>query len=319
MGVIVYGFFDSLALSFYVTAWSFYLLWICGYTSMAYIDLHTHSNASDGSDSPAELVNKAADIGLAALALTDHDTVAGLPEACSVGAERGVEIIRGCELSAHDAYGEVHILGLWLPLDLESFAGQLARMLANRGDRNQLIVEKLCALGLGLRYEDVLEEAAGEAVGRPHIAKAMIRAGHVSSAQEAFARYLRTDAAAYVPKQTIPAKEGIEAMRSLGATVALAHPMLLRCSHELLKERIFSLREWGLDCIEAYHSEHSSAGERFCVDIAHKLQLGICGGSDYHGKAKPAVELGRGRGSLRVTMAVLDALKSRRCLQGLAV
>lgn len=284
-----------------------------------FIDLHTHSTASDGTDSPAQLVAKAAALKLAAVALTDHDSVDGLDEAEAASLERGIEFIRGCELSAEDAWGEVHLLGLWLPRNIQSLSAELATIRTKRGLRNRIIVEKLCALGAPITYEAVLAEAGGEVIGRPHIAQALMRAGHVGSVQEAFARFLRSGSPAYEPKQTISAREGIERMRALGATVALAHPMLLRSPRDQLETRIAALRGYGLDALEAYHSEHSPAGERFCVDMAHRFDMGLCGGSDYHGSTKPSVVLGRGRGGLRVGTAVLDALKARRQASGLPV
>jgi predicted metal-dependent phosphoesterase TrpH len=264
-------------------------------------------------------VQKAAALGLAAVAITDHDCVDGLEEADQAGKNFGIEVVRGCEVSVRDAYGELHILGLWLPADLAPLERILENIRAIRAQRNKQIVAKLNALGVGITYADVLAEAKGTAIGRPHLAGAIVRGGYSKSGQEAFARYLGSDAPAYVPKETLAPRAAIEVLASIGATVALAHPMLARCTKEVLETRIEEMRVYGLDTLEVYHADHSAADERYLVDLAKRMNMGITGGSDYHGNAKPLVALGRGRGSMRVTTAVLDALKDRRHKQDYVV
>ena len=153
------------------------------------VDLHTHSNASDGTDTPAELVAKAHAAGLAAVAITDHDTLSGLPEAEKEAQKYpDMEFVRGVEVSTGSDHGEMHILGLWVPRDAEPLENALAEMRAKRGERNARIVEKLCRLGCPLSMDDVMKEAGGESVGRPHIAMALITKGYVRSMKEAFDR-----------------------------------------------------------------------------------------------------------------------------------
>lgn len=284
-----------------------------------FVDLHTHTTASDGSDTPAELVRKAAERGLLAVAITDHDTVSGLDEAEEVGARLGVEVIRGCELSVTSPYGEVHILGLWLPKDVVELESRLRDLREKRDTRNNQILERLRDLGVPLRLEDVLAESLGETVGRPHIAKALLRHGYVRSHQEAFARYLGNNGAAYVARVVLTPEDGVRLLTGLGATVSIAHPMLIRCSREWLDDTVADLTSFGLGAIEAYHSEHSLGDERVCADLAARHGLGVSGGSDYHGAAKPHIVLGRGKGGLRVTEAVLQRLKDRRRAAGLPV
>lgn len=284
-----------------------------------FVDLHVHTTASDGTDTPSAVVRGAAEAGLAAVAVTDHDTVAGLHEAEEAGHGQGIEVIRGCELSAHSVCGELHILGLWLPRDVATLEATLKTARERRGVRNRLIVDKLNALGLDMEYGAVLAEANGEAVGRPHIARAMIRQGHVPDERTAFDRYLRYGAPAFVPKQTLAAREAVRLLADLGATVALAHPLLVRSPRPELEACIEDLCAEGLIALEAFHADHNQAGEVYVRALARRLGLGITGGSDYHGRTKPSVKLGRGRGNLRVGLEVLEALKQQRRDRGLPI
>ena len=247
-----------------------------------FVDLHTHTTASDGTDAPRDLIRRAASLKLAAVAVTYHDTVSGLDEAEAAGREYGVEIIRGCELGVQEQYGEIHLLGLWLPRHSAPLDAELARLRGHREERNLKILDRLRSIGINIGYQEVLDEAGGESVGRPHIAR------------------------------VLTPEEGVSLMADLGAVVSFAHPMLIRCPPSWFDEIIPRLKEAGLGAIEAYHSEHSARDERFCVELAARYGLGLSGGSDYHGMAKPGVELGRGKGGLRVTVALLDALKARR-------
>lgn len=280
--------------------------------SMLCIDLHTHTQVSDGTDSPGELVRRAKAIGLHALAITDHDTIAGLPEAQQEGAALGIEVIRGCEISARGDDTEMHILGLWLPEDATVLEQTLADLRAHRDTRNVVIVEKLQALGLDVSYEEVLEASRGEAVGRPHIATVLINKGFATDWQDAFVRYLGYKGKAFAPKEILGPEEAVSLLAGMGATVSLAHPCLSMHSRDAIEQLVRRLKEHGLTAIEAYHSDQSQAEQRFCVDIAARYGLALTGGSDYHGTAKPRISLGTGHGSLRVPLFVLDGLKALR-------
>ncbi|EKO39983.1 MAG: putative metal-dependent phosphoesterase, PHP family [Solidesulfovibrio magneticus str. Maddingley MBC34] len=278
---------------------------------MSLIDLHTHTTASDGTASPAELVAMAASKGLAAVAVTDHDTLAGLPEARAAGAKHGVEVIAGVELSVADERGSIHLVGLFLPDAPGPLAERLEWLRTRRHDRNKRILEKLATLGVPLQYESVTALAQG-AVGRPHIAQALLAMGAVTSFKEAFTRFLGAYGKAYVPKDKLSLPEAIELLHAEGGLAVLAHPYLLGLSGPALAETVARYRDAGLDAIEAFYTEHSQYQTLEYLALARKLGLAVSGGSDYHGAAKPGVELGRGRGSLRIDIAVLDVLRARR-------
>jgi len=287
---------------------------------MRLIDLHCHSMASDGADDPAELIRKAIDADLAALALTDHDSIAGLDEAQRAAEGTRIELIRGCEISARGEGGEMHILGLWIPRkhpNLNAFEGVLRELREHRAVRNQIMVERLRKQGCSLCYDDVLAEAEGESVGRPHIARVLLRKGYAKSVKEVFTRYLGSKGSAYEPKKVLQPEEAVELLLSVGATAAFAHPRLIRASDAWLEASAVRLKACGLSALEAYHSEHAEADTRFCLALAARQGLALCGGSDYHGKFKPDIALGTGRGGLRVPAALLEQLKQRRREQGL--
>ncbi|MBE6441142.1 MAG: PHP domain-containing protein [Desulfovibrio desulfuricans] len=284
-----------------------------------FVDLHTHSTASDGTDSPAAVVAAAGAAGLAAMALTDHDTLAGLDEAQAAGRELGVEVVRGCEISSGTEYGELHILGLWLPRDAAPLEEKLVWLRQKRQERNIGIVRRLCELGLNISMDDVLAEAGGESVGRPHIAAVLLRKGYVRDKNAAFRDYLGSGGRAYLPKTVPSPEESVRLLAGLGATVSLAHPMLRKTPAGWLESMVVRLKACGLDAIEAYHSEHSEAQVRACLALARKHDLGVSGGSDYHGGNKPSIRIGRGYGGLRVSVAVFEDLRRRRAAAGLPV
>ncbi|CAK7049948.1 MAG: 5'-3' exoribonuclease [Desulfovibrio sp.] len=286
---------------------------------MELVDLHTHTRASDGTDSPAQLMAKAADAGLKAIAVTDHDTLSGLDEAAAAGRELGVELIRGCEISTSTELGELHILGLWLPEQPEALLQQLAFLREKRGERNEGIVRKLQDLGLDVSMEEVLAAAKGESVGRPHIADVLLRKGYAKNIREVFKEFLGNNGKAYLPKEVLEPEAIVRLLADLGATVSLAHPLLWKAPPGWLEGQVARLRDCGLNAIEAWHSEHTEADVRTCLALAKRFDLGISGGSDYHGINKPAIRLGRGYGGLRVGVGVLDDLRKRRVKMGLPI
>ncbi|BAV92157.1 PHP domain-containing protein [Candidatus Desulfovibrio trichonymphae] len=284
---------------------------------MTLIDLHTHTNASDGTDSPTELIAKAHAAGLTAVAVTDHNTVAGLDEAEEAGRALNIAVIRGCEISAFTEHGEMHILGLWLPRDVGPLQKLLHYLLANRAERNVRILERLRTLGLDVSMEEVRDEACCANVGRMHIAAVLLRRGYVGNVQEAFSRYLGGQGRAYLPKDVLTPEEAVRSLADLGATVSLAHPMLKKYPAGWPENFVTRLAGYGLSALEAWHSEQTKADTRACRAIAERFSLGLSGGSDYHGANKPGLRLGVGYGDLRVSCDVLEGLMHMRRAAGL--
>lgn len=243
------------------------------------IDLHLHSTASDGILAPAEVVAAARAVGLSTIALTDHDTVAGVEEAVRAGKSLGVRVIRGVELSAHEeASGkEVHVLGLHLS-QLDPLERELTELRGKRTERARLIVEKLNQIGVAIDLDSVLREAAGGAVGRPHIARALIASGAVADQREAFDRFLGNGRPAFIPKARFLIQDAIRIIHDAGGLAIWAHP-----AHTARRERVEQLAALGLDGLEVRHPSHSpevSAGLEALCDF---LGLVPSGGSDWHG------------------------------------
>lgn len=275
------------------------------------IDLHTHSTASDGTYSPAELVRLAKEVGLSALALTDHDTVEGLKEALAEARELGMTFVPGVEISVKfEGPGHCHILGYFVDPDSSVLTETLDLLQKARGERNRKMVARLQALGVDITLEELEELAEGE-IGRPHFATLLVKKGVVKSVEEAFERYLRKGAPAYVPKARLTAEEAFSAIKSAGGLVVLAHPIHLRLSPEDLDRYVAELKTLGLDGIEAYYTEHSREFTALCLEMAGRYDLVPTGGSDFHGHNKPDIKLGRGFGNLRVPDECYERLRRR--------
>jgi predicted metal-dependent phosphoesterase TrpH len=285
-----------------------------------YIDLHTHSLVSDGSDGPADLVKKAAKLGLAAVALTDHDSLDGLDEAEETARVLGIDFVRGVEIAVEDDFGELHLLGLWMPRPSARMREALAGMRQQRKNRNQAMFDALESNGLPLTGEEMRNVSESENLGRPHIALALVNKGYAANRKEAFDRYIGRNGTAFVPRALSSPREGIRLLRDEGATVALAHPFhSLSMTRERLDDLLSDFRAFGLTALEAYHNSHSAHHTRLCVDLAARHTLMLTGGSDYHGTNKEGVALGVGRGNMRVPLRVLSTLREHRKNKGLWV
>ncbi|SMP63584.1 PHP domain-containing protein [Desulfonatronum lacustre] len=283
------------------------------------IDLHTHSTASDGTLSPTELIQAAKNADLEAIALTDHDTTGGLKEAAAAAEAVGVEFIPGCELSVVSQNGNMHILGYWIPVGPSKLSETLRFLRDRRHERNHLIMAKLKALGMDISYDDVLAVSGGDAVGRPHIAQVMHAKGYVRELSDAFKDYLGSEGKAYVPKEKLGPRRAIELLKSVGATVVLAHPFLLGLKGADLRGVLKQLKEFGLDGIEAIYTLHRPDQTRLYLDIARDMDFLVTGGSDFHGAVKPNVRLGTGFGELCVPASLLATMKEHRVKLGLPV
>lgn len=283
---------------------------------MDFIDFHTHSNASDGTDTPTELVDRAKQVGLTALALTDHDTLSGLDEAEDACNKAKIRFIRGCEISTRNELGEFHILGLWMPRNnpfLKSFIDDARK---RRFRRNHLMLEKLRQLGLNISMDDVLAQTSGMG-GRPHMAKLLVEKGYVQDRAEAFAKYLGREGKAFVPKLSPAPHTVVQVLAQAGATAVLAHPFLYSLPPVALERLLRQLSARGLSAVEAHYSFHNWQQTGFLCKLAARLGLGVSGGSDYHGNAKPAIQLGTGRGNLKISGKVLTGLLAMRAARGL--
>ena len=274
------------------------------------IDLHVHSTASDGSESPADVVRLAAAVGLKAIALTDHDTQAGIAEARAEAARTGIELIAGTELSVEWAQGAMHMVVLFLEPGPGPLQDRLAELRKGRSERNARIVERLAELGLPISNSEILELAAGESVGRPHIAAVMVNRGYVGSIFEAFDRYLAWGKPAYMARPRLSPEEAIGLALESRAVPIVAHPHTLGLNtSEEVSTTLRRLADAGLVGIECYYPLYSPFEREGYAALAARFGLKPSGGSDYHGTYKPEVELGVGRGNLAVADDLLDALR----------
>jgi predicted metal-dependent phosphoesterase TrpH len=276
---------------------------------MSRIDLHLHTTHSDGSLPPAEVLALAKQAGVSALAITDHDIVDGIPEAITIGTSLGIEIIPGIEISSRWGDAELHILGYFLDWKDQALSRRLEQMRTSRHNRNPLIVEKLNDLGLALTYQEVQELAGTESVGRPHIARVLMQKGYVLSAKEAFDRYLAEGAAAYVPRELPDPAEAIAWLRAAHGIPVLAHPVWAKQDEAGLLKLCEKLKHEGLMGIEVHYSTHKPQQTKEYLNIAKRLDLLITGGSDFHGVTKPDIEVGIGRGGLKVSPKLLEPLR----------
>lgn len=253
-------------------------------------DLHLHSHYSDGSFPPAEVVRRAKAAGLAAVALTDHDTVDGLPEFFAAAAAAGLTAIPGVELSVDEEDGEIHLLGYLIRWEDGALRAALTRFAAERRVRAAVMLSRLQAMGVRISMEAVKAAAGKGTLGRPHVAAALVEAGVVGSAQEAFDRYLAQGKPAYAPRTGFTAAEAIALVREAGGVPVLAHPVRSALLGEV--PRLVAL---GLMGLEAYHTGHDAADTLAVCRVADAYRLLVTGGSDCHGEVKGQVLLGRVR------------------------
>ena len=280
--------------------------------STGVIDLHTHTTHSDGSASPEELIGAARLNGARAVAITDHDTVGSFAGAREASQRFGIEFVPGIEISAEFALGTMHILGYCVDETSARLTHELDELKRAREERNPRIASRLQSLGLDISYDEVAQVAGNEIVGRPHFARLMVEKGYVASIQEAFDRFLRKGAAAYVEKARLSPADAIALIRAAGGVAVLAHPYQLNLSSpERVDELVGQLAEFGLDGIEAIYSRHSVAERASYAEVAARHNLLVTGGSDYHGSYKPDISLVTGLGDLEVPYSLLEAVKAR--------
>jgi len=276
------------------------------------IDLHSHTDQSDGTFTPAELIAEARRIGLEALAITDHDTLAGYDLALPIAQAANFDLVCGVELSTRFHGGSVHLLGYFPKGDPgPAFRSWLHSLLASRRERNSRLIENLRALGIDINLDEV-EREGKSLTGRPHFARVLVAKGYARDLTHAFEEYLGESSRAFAQRQEVPIAEAIAHLRNAGGIASMAHPARVAKNHwETLNVWVGELAGLGMQAIEVHHSDHSPEGVAYYSSLAERYGLTITGGSDFHGGNKPQIRLGTGRnGNVQVPVELLHRLRS---------
>ena len=276
---------------------------------MARIDLHLHTRYSDGSLTPAEVVALAHHAGVTAMAITDHDIVDGVPHAMEAATPLGIEVIPGVELSSRLNEQELHVLGYFFDWQDSTFRDHLAQQRLSRNVRIPQIIERLNTLGLELSEEEVKVKAGSDSICRPHVAQVLVDKGYVQDTREAFERYLKEGAPAYVSRMLSDTRDVIAWIRNAGGVPVLAHPTWTRCQGEPLYRLCACLKDAGLLGLEVFYSSHNRKQTSRFLELAKRLDLLVTGGSDFHGAANPTIHVGLGKGTLKIPATLLDPLR----------
>jgi len=280
---------------------------------MGYVDLHLHTTASDGVMTPAEIVRYAKAKGLQAIAITDHDTIDGLEEGLFEGERIGFEVIPGVEISAEHSPGSMHLLGFFIDIYHPLINERLAHLQKARAERNPKMVEKLNQLGINISFEEVLKASGGGQIGRPHFAQVLMEKNYVRSFEEAFDRFLKKGAPAYVDKFRFSPKEALHFIKEAKGVAVLGHPNTLGVKgYSELESLLFQLIEDGLKGVEVYYPEHSNLEIEQYKGLVEKYNLLVTGGTDYHGIEKNGLEIGVGRGDMKLPYSMVENLKEAR-------
>jgi predicted metal-dependent phosphoesterase TrpH len=259
---------------------------------MPRIDLHTHSDESDGTFTPSEVVRRAAELGLDVVALTDHDTTSGLEEASEAAREVGVELVPGVEFSAEHQATSIHVLCYWMDTSNEELQKELQRLRDDRFRRGEMMIEKLQALGFDISFERVREIAGGGNIVRPHVAQAMVEAGIVADEAEAFDRYIADGGPAHVPKHALDPLDSVDLIGRAGGVCVLAHPGMWGDQTSVPDDLIAAMAERGMVGLEVDHTDHTPEQRSTYRAMAERLGLVATGGSDCHGTRYDPIRLG---------------------------
>lgn len=282
---------------------------------MKYIDLHVHSNASDGTFSPEEVVEEACRQKLAAFALTDHDTIFGVKNAILHSRtlkEQGkeLEVIPGVELSVEYKKRDIHMLGLMIDYENPFFIKALENAQLERSQRNEKMVKNLSDAGIEITMKELYAASGDAVITRAHFAKLLLQKHYIKSLDEAFKKYLSEDGPYYVARKYITPESGIDLIKSAGGIPVLAHPLIYQLPEKELDTLIKRLKEHGLMGIETIYSNNTGFDEQIVRSYANKYDLIMTGGSDFHGKNKPLIQLGVGKGNLKIPYSILETLKA---------
>lgn len=284
------------------------------YSKYAGIDLHIHTTASDGTLTPSEVISQALRLKLRAIAITDHDTLAGSEEALQVGFPSPLKFLTGVEISAapppfYSASGSFHLLGYSIRIDEPKLNGALEKLQQARKNRNPAIIGRLNEIGIPITLDEVCREAGEGQLGRPHIAKLLIKKGVAKSMDDAFDRYLGANGPAYVDKYRIECHRAIELTINAGGIPVLAHPGLLNCkTRDQFDKLIKGLKDMGIQGVEVYYSEHTQEQTRLFAQLAQRYELLMTGGTDFHGAIQPDIAIGSGKGDLFVPYELYEKL-----------
>ena len=281
---------------------------------MSYIDLHTHTTASDGTDTPSMLVQNALRANLSAIAITDHDTVSGVKEALLAAKHTPLTVIPGIELPCQYKGKEVHMLGYFIDIDKKPFLAKLEQLKQAREARNEEMRTKLEAYHMPLTMEQIRGNNPNTIITRAHFARALEEAGYVKNKEEAFQKYIGNGCPCYVLKPEFSCEDAISLIQSTGGVAVLAHPLLYKLSYKELELLLAHLKENGLIGVEVYHSSHNILNSQKLRELIRPYELLPTGGSDYHGANKENVHLGVGHGGLRVSHCLLDDLQKMRTI-----
>ncbi|MFH1625975.1 MAG: PHP domain-containing protein [Pseudomonadota bacterium] len=280
---------------------------------MSCVDLHVHTTASDGTLTPGEVVRYAKTKQLKAIAITDHDTLEGNQEAMEEGMRIGLEVLPGVEISVECLYGTMHLLGYLIDIDNSFLNERLGVLQRARSERNSKMLGRLIDLGVVIDYGDIQEIAGGGQIGRPHFAQAIVKRGYSSTPREAFQRFLKKGAPAYVDKFRFEPEEALGLIRNSRGIPVLAHPCTLGdLGAREFESFVLQLIEWGLKGIEVYYPDHKNEQIAYYRYLAEKHKILITAGSDYHGSNKPGVEIGVSNAGAQVSCSLVDAMKESR-------
>lgn len=277
------------------------------------IDLHTHSTESDGTFSPAELMQLAADTGLSAIALTDHDTVKGISKARPAAERLGIELVPGIELSTDYNGTEVHMLGFYIDDTNAAFLKKLQEFIDSRNLRNEKMAALLQKEGFDVTLDKLMKEYPESVITRAHFARYLTEHSFVKDRETVFRKYLGDGCRCYVPREKISPFEAIDLIKLGGGLAFFAHPVLCHMNHDRLRFFLRDLKEHGLTGLEAVYSMNSPGDERNMKKFAAEYDLLISGGSDFHGENKPCIRLGTGKGNLNLPDSILEDIKKVRC------
>ncbi len=281
--------------------------------NMNIVDLHVHSNKSDGSLTPCELVDYAIKKKISAFALTDHDTVDGIKESIEYAVDKPIQVIPGIELSSEYEGKDIHIVGLMIDYKSNVLKENLKQFVQSRENRNEKMCNLLTSHGIPITYHELQAKFKESVITRAHYARYMLDNGYIKSLPEAFEKYIGDYAPCYVPREKIAPTDAISLILRASGIPILAHPLLYHMSDERLQRLIAHLKEAGLVGLEAIYTTHSPADTRKMKALAKQNNLDISGGSDFHGAAKPRIDLATGYGNLVVPEEILtNLLKNRR-------